>query len=162
VSALLRVSVVDVFAVSIAPRSNAWRVLALRRASGVRCPGSWETVHGKILRRESPEEAAVRELREETGLVAKRLYNVTTHGFYLHQTTSVEIAVVFCAFVGASPRVRLGEEHDSSVWLTRAAAMKRFAWPRERECLGIAYDLLSKGHAGPVDDVLRVPLPTPR
>jgi hypothetical protein len=36
--------------------------------------------------------------------------------------------------------------------------MKRFAWPHEREVLRIAHALLSKGHAGAVDDVLRVPV----
>src|SRR5687767_2295476 len=107
-SASLKVGVVDVFAVRISPRSREWQVLALRRMPGVRCPGSWETVHGRIKRGETPEKAALRELREETGLVAARLYNVTTHGFYLHQTSTVEIAVVFCAFVDPKEGVRLG------------------------------------------------------
>ena len=154
-SAKIRVSVVDVFVVRIAPRSS-WQVLTLRRASNVRCPGSWETVHGRIKRGETPERAALRELREETGLTPERLYNVTTHGFYLQQTTTVEVAVVFCAFVSGSSPVRLGDEHDRAVWLTKSAATKRFAWPRERECLSIAHSLLSRGHGGAVDDVLRV------
>lgn len=155
--ARIRVSVVDVLVVHMSPRSRAWRVLALRRARGQRCPGSWEIVHGNIKRRETPEKAALREVREETGLDVERLYNVTTHGFYLHQTSNVEVAVVFCAFINGTT-VKLGEEHDRYEWLTRAAAKKRLAWPRERECLATAYALLSKGHAGPVDDVLRVPV----
>jgi 8-oxo-dGTP pyrophosphatase MutT (NUDIX family) len=151
----IRVRVVDVLVVRLAPRTRAWQVLTLRRAANVRCPGSWEMVHGSIRRGETPEKAALRELREETGLAADRLYNVTTHGFYLHQTGNVEVAVVFCAFVN-SLEVTLGKEHDRFEWLSRAKATTRFAWPRERECLGIAYDLLWKGDAGQVDDVLRV------
>jgi 8-oxo-dGTP pyrophosphatase MutT (NUDIX family) len=155
-SASIRVSVVDVLVVSLQPRTRAWRVLALRRAPGVRCPSSWEMVHGRVEHGETPQQAALRELREETGLAAERLYNVTTHGFYLHETTTVEVAVVFCAFVRRPERLRLDNEHDRAAWLTRRAAAKRFAWPRERECLEIAYSLLSKGHGGAVDDVLRV------
>jgi 8-oxo-dGTP pyrophosphatase MutT (NUDIX family) len=138
------------------PRSRAWRVLVLRRAQGQRCPGSWETVHGRVERGETPQQAALRELREETGLTAEKLYNVTSHAFYLHEATTVEVAVVFCAFVRQPGRVHLGKEHDRAVWLTRRAAAKRFAWPRERECLEIAHSLLAPGHGGAVDDVLRV------
>ena len=36
----VRVGVVDVFVVR--PLPDGWRVLALRRAPHVRCPGAWE------------------------------------------------------------------------------------------------------------------------
>ncbi|HEU5040720.1 MAG TPA: NUDIX domain-containing protein, partial [Gemmatimonadales bacterium] len=51
--------------------------LVLRRAAGGRCPGSWETVHGHIERGETPAQAAVRELAEETGAAPLRLYNLS-------------------------------------------------------------------------------------
>jgi 8-oxo-dGTP pyrophosphatase MutT (NUDIX family) len=103
-----------------------------------------------------PERAAVRELREETGLVADRLYNVTTHGFYLHRPSVVQIAIAFCAFVPGTPGVTLGREHVRSAWLARTAAARRFAWPSERDCLARAWGLLRRGNAGPLEDVLRV------
>jgi 8-oxo-dGTP pyrophosphatase MutT (NUDIX family) len=154
VAAPIDVGVVDVFVVS--PRRRAWRVLALQRSKTTRCPGAWETVHGRVEPGETPHAAAVRELREETGLRPERLYNVTTHGFYLHNQATVEIAVVFCAFVAGTPRVALGEEHATSQWLSRADALKRFVWPAERENLTRAWALLKRGHAGSVEDVLRI------
>lgn len=149
----IKVGVVDLFVVHATAR--AWRVLVLRRSRDTRCPGSWETVHGKIERGETPADAAVRELREETGLDAERLYSVTTNPFYLHRTDTVQVAVVLAAFV-ASPRVVLGAEHDASAWLAPGAAAKRFTWPREAEALAHIRRLLGARHLSAVEDVLRV------
>ena len=150
----LRVGVVDVFVVR--PLPDGWRVLALRRGPHTRCPGAWETVHGSIEPDERPEQAAVREVREETGLAVERLYNVTVHPFYLHMLGTVQLAVVFTAFVAEPAAVTLGEEHEAHEWLSVEAALDRFVWPRERSTLRDAYALLRGGDAGPVEDVLRV------
>jgi 8-oxo-dGTP pyrophosphatase MutT (NUDIX family) len=153
-TARLTVGVVDVLVVS--PRGRDWRVLTLERATTTRCAGAWETVHGRVERGERPEDAAVRELREETGLTPARLYNVTTHAFYLHRTATVQVAVVFCALIAGTPRVTLGAEHARAVWRTRAAALTHLAWPSERESLERAWSLLRMGNAGTLEDVLRV------
>jgi dihydroneopterin triphosphate diphosphatase len=150
----LRVGVVDVFVVR--PRPDGWRVLALRRGPNGRCPGAWEAVHGSIEGDERPEHAAVREVREETGLEVERLYNVTAHPFYVHATGVVQVAVVFTAFVAEPGDVVIGEEHEDHAWLTLDEAVERFAWPRERSILRDAHALLRTGDAGPVEDVLRV------
>jgi 8-oxo-dGTP pyrophosphatase MutT (NUDIX family) len=151
----LKVGVVDVYLVH--PDPAGWQVLVLQRAAeGTRCPLAWETVHGRIEGDERPEQAAVREVAEETGLAIERLYNVTTQAFYLHGMGVVQLAVVFCAFVAAPLAPTLGPEHGRAEWLTTEAARARFAWPREREALDHLTHLLAAGHAGPLEDVLRV------
>jgi 8-oxo-dGTP pyrophosphatase MutT (NUDIX family) len=150
----VNVGTIDVYLIDPAP--DGWRVLALQRAHGTRCPTAWESVHGRIERGESPEQAAVREVREETGLEVRRLYNVIVQPFYLHTIATVELAVVFAAFVDRSHDVRLGEEHMQHEWLSPDAALERFVWPRERQALRDILQLLAAGHAGPVEDVLRV------
>lgn len=156
----IRAGVVDVYVVR--PRApeagggTAWRVLAVQRSLDTRCPTAWETVHGRIEPGERPEEAAVREVREETGLEVERLYNVTVQPFYLHRFGMVQLAVVFAVFVAEPGEVTLGAEHQAYEWLPVADARARFVWPREREALDHVVHLLGRGDAGPVEDVLRV------
>ena len=148
------VGVVDVYVVR--PYRESWLVLVLQRSLTTRCPTAWETVHGRVEPGERPEDAALRELREETGLAAERLYNVTVQPFYLHSFGAVQMAVVFAVFVREPASVILGPEHQQHAWLSVAEAAKRFVWPREREALGHVVTLLGSGDAGPVEDVLRV------
>lgn len=150
----INVGTVDVYLISV--RTDGWRVLTLQRSTTTRCPLAWETVHGHIEPGEKPEQAAVREVREETGLEVQRLYNVCVQPFYLHRTQAVELAVVFAAFVEPAAAVRLGEEHVRSEWLVTELALERFAWPRERAAMRDILILLQSGDAGPLEDVLRV------
>jgi 8-oxo-dGTP pyrophosphatase MutT (NUDIX family) len=150
----VRVGVVDVYVIRIVGR--AWRFLALQRGPNGRSDGSWETVHGRIEPGETPEVAARRELFEETGLRDERLYSITVNPFYLHQWGSVQLAVVFAAFV-VEEQITIGIEHKSWEWLTIAQAAKRFTWPREVEAIGHIRKLLRTGNAGVVEDTLRVP-----
>ncbi len=146
--------VVDVYV--IRPLPDGWQVLVVRRAMDTRCPGAWETVHGRIEGDERPEAAARREVKEETGLDLERLYNVTVQPFYLHMLETVQLAVVFAAFVAEPADVTLGEEHQEYAWLSVEEADARFVWPRERQALRDIHQLLASGDAGPVEDVLRV------
>ena len=150
----LKVGVVDVFIID--PRPDGWKVLVMRRAAGTRCTGAWEVLHGRIEGDERPEEAAEREIREETALETTRLYNVTCHSFYLHRLGVVQVAVVFAAFADSRVAPTLGPEHDRAEWLGVDDAMRRLVWPRSRAALRDVQALLATGDAGPVDDVLRV------
>jgi 8-oxo-dGTP pyrophosphatase MutT (NUDIX family) len=132
-------------------------VLVLRRAPGGRNPGSWETVHGTIEAGETPVQASLRELREETGLVPQRFYNLSRiEGFYLHAVDELAIIPAFAAFVAAGAEPRLSSEHDGAAWLSPSDAARRFAWPRERRALDDVLSIVGGGGGGLLDDVLRV------
>ena len=151
----IRTALVDVYVLRV--RGDVLECLALRRAAGGRCPGSWESVHGHIEPAELPAAAAARELKEETGLTPVRLYNLSrVELFYLHRSDEVALVPVFAAFVAPDAGVRLGSEHDAFAWLQPAAARLRYAWPRERRALDDIETLLGSGSPGPVEDMLRV------
>ncbi len=147
------VGTVDVFIVR--QTATGLEVLVLRRAPGMRCAGAWEVVHGRIEPGESPEDAAVREASEETGLLIERLYSVRCLPFYVLKQQIVNIAVVFAAFVAPAADVTLGEEHTDAEWLPVADAAERLAWPSARDSLRDIQQLLGAGAAGPLEDVLR-------
>jgi 8-oxo-dGTP pyrophosphatase MutT (NUDIX family) len=151
----VRVSVVDVYPVRV--RGAGLELLVLRRAAGGRCVGSWETVHGHIETGERPADAALRELREETGLVPGALYNLSrVESFYQHRTDEIALIPVFVAVIEPAAEAVLSAEHDGMEWLGFGEAATRLAWPRERRALEDITILLGTGSAGPLEDVLRV------
>jgi 8-oxo-dGTP pyrophosphatase MutT (NUDIX family) len=151
----ITVSLVDLYVLRGA--GAALECLVLQRGEGGRCPGSWETVHGHIEAGETPAQAAIRELAEETGTAPLKLYNLSrVEAFYQHRRDEIALIPVFAAFVSPEAMVKLGTEHQRYEWLTVPEAMGRFAWPREGRALADAAALVGSGDAGAVEDVLRV------
>lgn len=152
---LVRASIVDVY--PLRGSGAGLEVLCLRRSAATRCGGSWEVVHGHVEGEESPVAAALRELREETGVDAERLYNLSrVESFYLHRSNEIALIPAFAAFVDPAGAVRLSPEHDAHEWMPLDAARGRLAWPREHRALVDIPILFSGGTAGLLEDVLRV------
>lgn len=147
---------VDVYVLRRA--AEAWELLTLRRAAGTRCPGAWEVVHGHLEAGERAPAAALRELREETGLEPDRLYNLSrVETFYRHATDEVALIPVFVAMVPAGSEPRLGPEHDAHRWRLLSLVADDLAWPRSARAVEDIARVFRNGvDAGPVEDVLRV------
>ena len=151
----VRVGFVDTFV--LRDRGAGLEALVLRRSPGGRNPGSWETVHGTIEPGESPVDAVRRELVEETGLAALRLYNLSrVESFFWHVTGEVILIPQFAVFVAPDAVPRLSAEHDHAEWLPATEARGRFAWPRERRAIDDILSILGSGGGGLLDDVLRI------
>ena len=146
---------VDIYAARKTPRG--WQFLLLRRAKGRTRADSWETIHGNIEPGEKPSAAARRELREETGLVPEKLYNLSrVEAFYEDGPDHIVLIPAFVALVKHGASVRLSDEHQDAQWLAPAAAKKTFVWPRSARAVEDAMRLLKTGSAGTVEDVLRI------
>ena len=104
--------------------------MILRRASKYLYQ-TWQQVSGRIERGETGWQAALREIREETGLVPARLYSADeTEIFYEHRQNCINMIPVFVGFVEGDPTVLLSRnEHDAFRWITAEAAPEFLSFP---------------------------------
>jgi len=108
--------------------SHRGRWLAQRRSTSGLLPGLWEFPGGRIERGESPEDAARRELREETGLSAGRWVRLgTVRHAYSH--FSVELHAFAAQLTGARAR---GTLRGHRRWVT-PAEFRRLPVPKATE-----------------------------
>ena len=150
-----RIAYVDVLV--LRGLGESLEVLCLRRGPKGRSPGSWEGVHGHIDEGETAVGTALREIKEEAGLVPGKLYNLSrVESFYRHSSNEVVLVPAFAAFVARTAEVRLSEEHDAYEWLPPGAARERMSWPRIRREITDALRLVGRGEAGVLEDVLHV------
>jgi dATP pyrophosphohydrolase len=109
-----------------------WKVLLLRRV-GERLDGTWCQVGGAVEAGETAWQTALREIREETGLIAERLYSADIcEQFYEAEPECVAVAPVFVAFVDSEQPVILDREHSEFRWATfdEAESLLPFAGQR--------------------------------
>jgi len=151
----VRVAMVDLYVAR--PIGAGFEFLVLRRSARGRSPGAWEAVHGHLEPGERPVDGARRELLEETALTPVALYNLSrVESFYLHRTDEVAMIPAFVVFVPHGAEPALSDEHDAAEWLPAVAARARLSWPRSRRALEDIEALLAAGHAGPMEDLLRI------
>ncbi len=147
----LRYDMVNCHVVRPGATPGTHELLQLRRAPGEALAGAWSVVRGGIEAGETAWQAALRELREETGLRPLEFYQLDTIDlFYLVAGDSLWHVPGFCAVVGRGAVVTLNEEHDDYRWIDRSAAQRDFLWPGERRQVEeLAREILDDGPAKP-------------
>ena len=96
-------------------------VLLLKRSQTKdHAPGEWESGSGGIKAGETPQAAAVREAKEETGLDVEIVRVIDAFHFYRGVERRETIGITFhCRSRGG--RVALSDEHDEAQWVPLAA-----------------------------------------
>ena len=129
-------------------RGRTVEFLILKRSKGVRLPGVWQPVTGKLDRGETALKAARREVREETGLTPRRwwvLESMTV--FFDPEADRVRALPLFAAEIRAGDRVRLSKEHHAHRFATAATAARQFLWQSQRRALRAVQDEVLAGGA---------------
>ncbi|MBN1208429.1 MAG: lipoyl(octanoyl) transferase LipB [Myxococcaceae bacterium] len=109
------------------------RVLLVRRIP--ERGGFWQTLTGRVEPGESPEQAAARELEEETGLRLPVRALDYRHSFALGELLP-PLLVEETAFAARCPeeqQVRLSTEHDAYEWVEASTALERLEYRGLRE-----------------------------
>ena len=108
----------------------------------------WDYAKGHVEKGENDLQAAIRELREETGLAPPRMVEGFEHEieytFRSSRYGSIQKTVVFFLGETDATRILLSEEHTGSEFLSYDNAMARLTYPSAREVLLAADVHLSK------------------
>jgi dATP pyrophosphohydrolase len=127
--------IVDVYPFRRGP-GGAVEFLLLLRAPHTRLGGTWQAVHGGIEAGETAQQAALRELREETGLRPEALWQLErVNTFFMARDDCVMLCPGFAAEVAAAAPLRLSDEHTGSRWLSPPDAQAAFIWPGQRRAV---------------------------
>lgn len=114
------------------------KYLILKRSENEIFPGLWQMVTGKIECGEKAYETAIREIKEETGLIPKKLWVVPNiNSFYSQAEDCISLLPVFAAQLSSSCSVKISEEHCEYKWVSSKEAKKLFAWEGQRKSVDI-------------------------
>ena len=149
----------DAIAVYVYRRTPLLEFLQVRRSAVAgEYEGSWQTIYGGIHPGETATQAALRELKEETGLTPIRMWQVEyLETFYFRPKDYVVMMPVFAVEVPREAQVTLNEEHDNVRWVQEAVVDNFFMWRSQREALHILLEALRD--SSPAREFLSVRLP---
>lgn len=95
--------------------------------------GDWFPVEGGIDAEEQPDDAVLRELREETQLEPQAVYRESTR--VVPAATATVRLHIYVTFVASESVVRLNEEHSAFRWCSAADAGQLLSLPAQRAAL---------------------------
>ena len=105
--------------------------------------GHWDFVKGNVEPNESEQDTVLRELKEETGIVATQTiegFKEKTVYYYRRQGSTVHKEVVFFIIEAGTKKVTLSFEHVGFDWLNYERALEKLTFKN-------AKDVLQKAHA---------------
>ena len=141
----------------IRPQGVRYELLLARRSEGRYMGGTWQLISGGLEPDEIAWQAALRELREETGLTPVEFYRLSTlTSFYRPDNDSINTAPMFCAMVEEASAAAINAEHSQFEWVDVDLAESRLMWPGDRQALAeVRSAILGNGLA---KRFMRVPL----
>ena len=147
----VRHDMITVFVVRPDSSGDSTEFLQLHRAKDDYLGQTWQIVRGGVDAGESYLQAALRELREETGLAPREFYRLgAVESFFTAIDDTLWHSVAFCAVADRAQDVRLNEEHDAFRWIPRAQIETATMWASERALLAeLGRDILDNGSAKP-------------
>ncbi|TVQ66751.1 MAG: NUDIX domain-containing protein [Balneolaceae bacterium] len=118
--------------------------LLFRRAKGHIYEGQWRMVGGKVKEGEKYWEAAVREMKEETGLNPIRFFTLpSVNQFYEHRTDKILTIPAFAAEVSLHDKIVLNSEHNQYEWFRVEDAVEKVIWPEQQRLLRLTFTIIT-------------------
>jgi dATP pyrophosphohydrolase len=120
----------------IRPAPSGHELLMALREPAKYMGGTWQLISGALEANEAAWQAALREIREETGLAPREFYRLSAlTSFYRADNDSLNTAPMFCAIVDEDAAVTINDEHTAFEWVQLDEASSRLMWPGDRQAL---------------------------
>jgi bis(5'-nucleosidyl)-tetraphosphatase len=107
--------------------------------------GHWDFVKGNVEVNESEIDTVLRELKEETGIVATKTFEgfrERIQYFYRRQGETIQKEVVFYLIQSDTQKVQLSFEHVGCIWLDYQHAFGKLTFKNARDVLQKAHSYL--------------------
>jgi len=104
--------------------------------------GHWDFPKGNIEKGETPEETAVREIQEETGITSLKFipgFRKTITYFYKRRGNTIFKQVIFFLVETADREVKISWEHQGFEWFDYRQAMERLTFENAKAILRAAH-----------------------
>jgi len=123
---------------------NELEFLAMKRVRDGSYPNIWQMVTGAIHDNEKAYKTAIREIKEETGLVPLRMWTLPNiNSFYSSEDDCIFMIPVFAAEVNLDDLVSLSIEHSEFKWVSKNEMIKLLAWPGQKKSVEILSEYLA-------------------
>ncbi len=109
--------------------------------------GHWDFVKGKMESGESPHETAIRETREETGIIDVKFLDYFEEWIqynFQFEGELVQKKVVFFLGETKTKDIKISHEHLNYTWMDYSTAMEKITFDNAKTVLSKSYALLSK------------------
>ncbi|MCP5072734.1 MAG: NUDIX domain-containing protein [Rhodobacteraceae bacterium] len=133
---MAEIPVISSLVILMALRSSdrGHEVLLLKRTQSL--AGEWCQISGRVEEGEKAWEAALRELKEETGLSAEKMFLTDIcETFYGATQNAILIAPVFVAYISRNTEVKLNFEHSEFRWTRFEEAIELVPYGGQRRTL---------------------------
>ena len=118
--------------------------LTIKRSRGERYPMIWQCVTGGINNNEKAYEAAIRELKEETGLYPEKIWTIDrVNNYYDPKYDKVFLIPVFGVQVNKKD-VELSSEHTDYYWGSVESVKNKMLWNQQKRGLELFHQMLIK------------------
>lgn len=123
---------------------NEVKLLVLKRASDVQYANQWRMIGGKVRPEENFYNAAVRELKEETGLTPDFFWSIpSVNQFYDHYSDRILQIPAFGAEIKNDVSTTLNHEHVCWKWISPEEIDTYIQWPEQKRLMKLLAEIVT-------------------